>query len=79
MDISGKEMLKLFLNAGWEKKRQTGSHVIVCKGNRTIPVPVHNNALPEGLCKHLLKILRGLNDEISLQGSPGKAGFYCLV
>jgi len=41
MPISGKEMLKKYMNAGWEKLRQSGSHVIVGKDELREAIPMH--------------------------------------
>lgn len=57
MPLSGKEMLKLFLKAGWVKDRQCGSHVIVEKGNKSIPIPQHKE-LKKGTESFLLKLLK---------------------
>jgi len=54
--LSGKEMLKLFLNAGWSKAGQKGSHVKVQKGSHTEIIPLHKE-LKKGLEKKLLKRL----------------------
>ena len=59
MPISGKEMLRLFLQRGWEIARIKGSHVTVKKGNKIETIPVHNNQdLKKGLEKKLLKRLK---------------------
>ena len=35
------EFHKLILKNGWLVLRQTGSHIIYVKGNKTYPVPYH--------------------------------------
>jgi predicted RNA binding protein YcfA (HicA-like mRNA interferase family) len=58
MPISGKEMLKRYLAAGWEIVRKNGSHVILRKGNKNETIPIHaNKDLKKGLEKKLLKKL----------------------
>lgn len=41
MPISGKDLLKLFLKAGWAVLRQKGSHITVGKGNLRETIPMH--------------------------------------
>jgi predicted RNA binding protein YcfA (HicA-like mRNA interferase family) len=58
MPISGKEMLRRYLSAGWVIIRQNGSHVIVGKSLKRETIPVHGNKdLKKGLEKKLLKNL----------------------
>lgn len=57
--ISGKELIRILENAGWQVIRIHGSHHILMKSGHTerISVPVHGNQpLKIGLLKHLLKI-----------------------
>lgn len=59
MPMTSKQMVKLLQNGGFEKVRQNGSHLILCKGCITISVPMHNNKdLRTGLEKALLKKAR---------------------
>lgn len=53
MPISGKEMLKLYKEHGWQELRQNGSHVIVGKGTQRETIPMHKE-LKKGL-EHKLK------------------------
>jgi predicted RNA binding protein YcfA (HicA-like mRNA interferase family) len=39
--MTGKEMVKLLRERGWELDRISGSHYILVKGNKTLSVPVH--------------------------------------
>jgi predicted RNA binding protein YcfA (HicA-like mRNA interferase family) len=39
--MTGKEMVKLLKDHGWEVGRISGSHYILIKGERTLSVPVH--------------------------------------
>lgn len=57
MPLSGKEMLKRYLAAGWLKVRQSGSHVRVEKGQRKETIPMHKE-LKKGLENYLLKVLK---------------------
>jgi len=59
LPISGKEMLRRFLEEGWEILRQNGSHVIVGKGLFRESIPIHGNQdLKKGLEQKLLKSLK---------------------
>lgn len=50
MPISGKEMVKLYIDAGWKLDHISGSHHIMRKENRTMSIPVHGNqSLGKGL------------------------------
>lgn len=53
MPLSGKEILKLFIQNGWVVLRQKGSHVIVGKGPERETIPLHRE-LKKGL-EHALK------------------------
>jgi predicted RNA binding protein YcfA (HicA-like mRNA interferase family) len=58
MPISGKEMLRKFLDKGWEVIRKKGSHIMIRKGEKNETIPVHGNKdLKKGLEKKLLKSL----------------------
>jgi predicted RNA binding protein YcfA (HicA-like mRNA interferase family) len=52
--VSGKEMLKRYLAAGWVKLRQSGSHVVVGRGTERETIPMHRE-LKKGLENKLLK------------------------
>ena len=56
MPISGKEMLKLFIQNGWIELRQKGSHVIVGKNTERETIPLHKE-LKKGLEQALKKRL----------------------
>jgi predicted RNA binding protein YcfA (HicA-like mRNA interferase family) len=58
LPLSGKEMLKLFLNAGWSKISQKGSHVKMRKGRETVIIPMHKE-LKKGMENALLKRMNG--------------------
>jgi len=56
MPISGKQMIKLLKDNGWNLMRIKGSHHILAKGKLTITVPVHGNkSLGKGLERELYK------------------------
>lgn len=57
MAISGREMLKLYLRAGWKFVSQRGSHVKVRKGNKTQIIPMHKE-LKKGMEHGLRKGLK---------------------
>jgi predicted RNA binding protein YcfA (HicA-like mRNA interferase family) len=57
MTISGKEMLKRYLKAGWKVVRVKGSHHFVAKGEFLESIPYHTNDLGKGLERKLLKKL----------------------
>jgi predicted RNA binding protein YcfA (HicA-like mRNA interferase family) len=59
MPISGKEMLRRYLEKGWSVVRQRGSHVTIGKGTAREVIPIHGNQdLSKGLESRLLKRLR---------------------
>lgn len=54
--MTGKEMVKLLRQHGWEVDRIHGSHHILIKAGKTLSVPVHGNKeLKKGLQQALLK------------------------
>jgi len=57
MPLSGKEMLTLYLKAGWIKLGTKGSHVKVGKRNKRQTIPLHKE-LKRGLELKLLKTLK---------------------
>ena len=57
MPLSGKEMLKLYLKAGWTVLRQRGSHVMVSKDGQFETIPMHRE-IKKGLERSLLKRLK---------------------
>ena len=62
MPMSGKQVLRLFIDAGWVKlKRKSGqsgsSHVKVGKGDKRETIPMHDE-LDKGLERKLLKRLK---------------------
>ena len=57
MPLSGKDILKMFKKQGWEKLRQSGSHVIVGKGILRESIPMHKE-IKKGLENKLVKTLK---------------------
>ena len=55
MKMTGKQLIKLLKQNGWELERIQGSHHIMVKGTKTLSVPVHGN---KDLGKGLLHALR---------------------
>lgn len=55
--MTGKELMKLFLDSGWKLDRVHGSHHIMIKeGMRAVPIPIHGNRdLPKSLARAILK------------------------
>jgi len=59
--MTGKEMVKMYLQNGWTLDRIKGSHHIMEKdGLSSVSIPVHSSKnLPVGLYNKLLKVLKG--------------------
>jgi predicted RNA binding protein YcfA (HicA-like mRNA interferase family) len=56
MPLSGKDLVKLMRENGWQLVRIKGSHHLMKKGPIVIPVPVHGNrSLGIGLEQKILK------------------------
>jgi predicted RNA binding protein YcfA (HicA-like mRNA interferase family) len=61
MTKTPKQVLKMYLRAGWEKIRQKGSHITLKKGNKIESIPFHSRELGKGLESKLLKRLKEEN------------------
>lgn len=57
MPMGGKEMLKLYLEAGWQILRQKGSHIAVGLNGQVETIPMHRE-LAKGTEHGLLKRLK---------------------
>lgn len=57
MPMSGKQMKRLFELQGWRLLRQSGSHIIMGKGDLRETIPMHKE-LKKGLEQKLLKRLK---------------------
>ena len=56
MPLAGKIIIKLLKKYGWKHVRTKGSHHIMAKGKKTIPVPVHGyKSIGKGLESKILK------------------------
>ena len=56
MPISGKRIIQILLEQGWEIKSQRGSHVKLVKNGKITHVPLHgNHDLGKGLIKAIEK------------------------
>ena len=53
--VKPKEAVKVLLKIGFIKKRQTGSHLILAKNGKIVPVPMHTKDLKRGVLKSILK------------------------
>lgn len=45
-DVNGADAVKALHRLGFEERRQTGSHVILRKSERTVVVPMHHPIKP---------------------------------
>ena len=45
-DVSGEQAVRALLRLGFERRRQTGSHVILRRDSRTVVVPMHRTLKP---------------------------------
>jgi len=53
--LKPKEVVKVLLKVGFVKKRQTGSHLILVKNGKIVPVPIHAKDLKKGVLKSIMK------------------------
>ncbi len=53
--IKPRQAVKVLLKIGFTKKRQTGSHLILAKDGKIIPVPIHPRDLKKGVVKSIIK------------------------
>jgi len=54
-NIKAKEVIKILEKNGFEIKRQSGTHIILRKNERTVVVPVHKAIIPIGTLKSIEK------------------------
>ncbi len=47
-NIKSKEVVKILQKLGFKIDRQSGTHVIIKKENKTVVVPVHKETIPIG-------------------------------
>ncbi len=54
--MTGRDLLKLLMENGWELDRVRGSHHILVKESATVSVPVHGSRdVPKGTLHAILK------------------------
>lgn len=54
-NIKSKEVLRILQKQGFVVRRQSGTHVILRKENRTVVVPIHSEIMPVGTLKSIEK------------------------
>lgn len=54
-NIKSKEVVKILKKFGFEIDRQSGTHVILKKDEKTVVVPVHKETMPIGTLKSIEK------------------------
>ena len=54
-NLKSKEVLRILQKQGLTIKRQSGTHVILRKENKTVVVPVHREIMPIGTLKSIEK------------------------
>jgi len=54
-NIKSKEVIKILQRHGFEIDRQSGTHVIMKKENKTVVIPVHRETIPIGTLKSIEK------------------------
>ncbi len=52
-NIKSKEVVKILQKQGFQIDRQSGTHVIMKKDNKTVVVPVHKETIPIGTLKSI--------------------------
>jgi predicted RNA binding protein YcfA (HicA-like mRNA interferase family) len=53
--MTGKDLVKLLKEHGWQIDRVHGSHHVMKKNNKTEIIPVHSTDIPAGLLNAVLK------------------------
>jgi predicted RNA binding protein YcfA (HicA-like mRNA interferase family) len=53
--IPSKKLLSVFSSLGYAAVRQTGSHLVLKKEEKTIVIPMHNREIGPGLLRLILK------------------------
>jgi predicted RNA binding protein YcfA (HicA-like mRNA interferase family) len=56
--MTGKELVRLLKENGWQIDRIHGSHHVMKKVDKTEIIPVHNTDIPTGLLNAVLKRTR---------------------
>ena len=52
-NIKAREVIKLLENNGFQIKRQSGTHIILRKNEKTVVVPIHKPVIPIGTLKSI--------------------------
>lgn len=52
-NVKSKEVVKILQKQGFQINRQSGTHVIMKKDNKTVVVPVHKETIPIGTLKSI--------------------------
>lgn len=62
--LSGREIVKIFEGLGWEKSRQSGSHIVMVKPGHfaTLSIPDHKE-VAAGTLRSLIKAAGMTSDE----------------
>ena len=56
--MTGKQLLKIAIENGYELDRIHGSHHVVVKGHNTVTIPIHGSKdIPIGTARKILKQL----------------------
>lgn len=65
-NLSGKEVVKVFENLGWEFSRQSGSHIVLTKDGEmaSLSVPNHKE-VAKGTLRSLLRAANSTIDEFN--------------
>lgn len=50
-----KKLLSILHSEGWIKVRQRGSHIIMKKGSKTLPIPNHRGDIAKGTLHNIFK------------------------
>ncbi|MEK6824634.1 MAG: type II toxin-antitoxin system HicA family toxin [Nanoarchaeota archaeon] len=54
-NIKARDVIALLTRQGFEVKRQSGTHVILRKHDKTVVVPIHKAVIPVGTLKSIEK------------------------
>ena len=52
-NIKAREVIRILERGGFQIKRQSGTHVIMRKNERTVVVPIHKAVIPIGTLKSI--------------------------
>ncbi len=63
-DLSGWELAKIAVKLGFEIRRQSGSHLILKKGDKLLVIPQHRH-LKKGTLLQILKVMEISKEELN--------------